>query len=155
MQVRVRKARKHSSFGFCVPKHCRGSPVPKLLSKNAVSRVYSQCETTMAAYASTSFSLRPDMSLPVGTVPAVRDIFSYGMSLCSYTCPYRKGQTFGPKTMLCSQRAHGGPGLGRRVRQVVNLEPALARRACLGPSVVASAEAPGSAHPKPCTGVAL
>ena len=38
------------------------------------------------------------MSLPVGTVPTVRDIVSYGMSLCSYTCPYRKGQTFGPKS---------------------------------------------------------
>ena len=26
---------------------------------------------------------RPKMSIPVGTVPTVRDIFSYGMSLCS------------------------------------------------------------------------
>ena len=54
-----------------------------------------------------SVNLRPEMSLPVGTVPTVRDIFSYGMSLCSYTCPYRKGQTFGPKTMnrSCGLRA--------------------------------------------------
>ena len=36
------------------------------------------------------------MALPVGTVPTVRDMFPYGMSLCSYTCPHRKGQNFGP-----------------------------------------------------------
>ena len=44
-------------------------------------------------------TLRPEMSLPVGTVPTVRDNCPYGMSLCSYTCPYRKGQTFGPKSV--------------------------------------------------------
>ena len=38
------------------------------------------------------------MSLPVGAVPTVRDMFVYGMSLCSFiTCPRRKGQYFGPK----------------------------------------------------------
>ena len=43
------------------------------------------------------------LSLPVGTVPTVRDIFPYGMSLCSYTCPCRKGQAFGPKNILLAR----------------------------------------------------
>ena len=50
-----------------------------------------------------AFILRPQMSLPAGTVPTVRGVFSYGISLRSYLCPYRKGQTksFGPKIIQC------------------------------------------------------
>ena len=36
-------------------------------------------------------SLRPEMSLLVGTVPTVRDIVSYGMSLCSSCMSLQKG----------------------------------------------------------------
>ena len=62
------------------------------------------------------FNLRPGMALPVGPVPTIRDTHPYGMSLlvCSYTCPYRKGQAFGPtintdlslKTAPNCDRAH-------------------------------------------------
>ena len=58
------------------------------------------------------------MSLPVGTVPTDRDIFSYGMSLCSYTCPYRKGHTFGPKINACFPFGAGLGAISSRVRSL-------------------------------------
>ena len=45
------------------------------------------------------YSLRPEMCLPVGTVPTVRDItfYFYGMSLCPYNVPTERDRLSGPR----------------------------------------------------------
>ena len=45
-------------------------------------------------------TLRPEMSLPVAKFLPIGTLFPMEcpyVSYVSYTCPYRKGQTFGPK----------------------------------------------------------